>query len=270
MTTCPRPSGEHGFALVLVLWLLVPLALVFLLLVNAARSDARLASNLRAAAETRAAADGAINQAIFGLLQPLPSSPFPGSAHGAVRVGNCAVQVDIVGQSGLVNPNLASAELMRALLLRLGLGFSEATQLADAIVEWRTPGQRPGVAPPAARYRAAGLPYAPTGAPFESLAELGDVLGMTPGILAALLPYLTIYSDRDPVPALAAPVVRSALRDAGISGGAAPPGDEVVRIDAVAQQPGGARAARQAIVRIGRTANHRDWRVLMWRGRDGE
>ena len=179
------------------------------------------------------------------------------------------VEVDVADQSGLINPNLASVELMRALLLRLGLGYAEAAQLADAIVEWRTPGQRLGIAAPAVRYRSAGLGYAPPGAPFESLAELGSVLGMTPPLLAAVLPYLTVYSDRDPVPALAGPVVLAALRDAGISGNAPPSGDEVVRIIAVARQPGGVRSARQATVRIGGSANRRDWRVLTWGAADG-
>ena len=255
--------GERGFALLLVLWLLVPLSLLFLMLAGAARSDASLASNLLAAAETRAAADGAINQAIFGLLRAARPDVAASPGRAAIRVGACTVEVEVVDQSGLVNPNLASAELLRALLSRLGLGYREAVQLAAAIVEWRTPGQQSSAPPPALRYREAGLSYAPPGAPFESLAELGDVLGMTPDIVAAITPFLTVYSDRDPVQALAGPVVGGALRDAGINN-PAPSGDEVVRITAFARQPGRAQAIRQAVIRIGRSANRRDWRVLAW------
>jgi hypothetical protein len=96
------------------------------------------------------------------------------------------------------------------------------------------------------------------------LGELRDVLGMTQATLAAITPYLTLYTDRDPDPGSAPLVVQAALRDAGAGGSVGGDGAEVVRITATAQRPDGVRIVRQAIIRIGFSANRRGWRVLAW------
>ncbi|HMM26614.1 MAG TPA: type II secretion system protein GspK, partial [Pseudoxanthomonas mexicana] len=45
-------------------------------------------------------------------------------------------------------------------------------------------------------YAAAGRPYGAKDAPFETIAELEQVLGMTPDLYARLEPFLTLYSGR--------------------------------------------------------------------------
>jgi general secretion pathway protein K len=67
---------QRGFALLIVLWLLVPLSVLFLVLSGTARSDAQLTANLRDAAAMEEAADGAINTAIFALLERGAAAPF--------------------------------------------------------------------------------------------------------------------------------------------------------------------------------------------------
>ena len=255
-----RQRGQSGFALLIVLWLLVPLSVLFLILSGTARSDTQLTGNLRDAAKLEALADGAINTAIFDLMQSR-------DALGTIttRLQGAALGVQVISQSGLVNPNVASVELLRALLVRLGVQSAQAEGVAAAIVDWRSPGQRarPNGAK-TAEYRAAGRDYGPPGAPFETLDELQDVLGMTPQIAAALRPYLTLYADRDPDPALAPPLVRAALGDLGARLiGQSDPGD-VFQITAVARGGTGALVGRRAVVRIGFTANGRGWRVLAW------
>lgn len=259
-----RARADSGFALLIVLWTLVPTALLFVMLTAAARSDARLTANLRSAAELEAVADGAIYTTLFDLLQRgaanRDSSPI------VARLSGADVAVEVANQSGLVNPNIVSPDLLATLLVRLGAEPGQAARVASAIAEWRTPGRKAGRSGvKAAQYRAAGLDYGPPGAPFESLGELGDVLGMTPMLLSALAPHLTLYSDGDPDPALADPVVRAALRDLGIvtrAGQASATG--VVAITAQAQRPDGAQARRRAVIRVGSPADQRGWRVLMW------
>lgn len=258
-----RPARDRGFALLLVLWTLVPISLMFITLASASRSEAQLAANLRSAAELEALADGAIHTAIFDQLQRRGATQEePGVA---AQVPGVEVTVEVQSQSGLVNPNVASPALLRALMLRLGADLQRANGLARAIADWRTPGQ--GAGPGAAKapqYRAAGLGYGPPGAPFETLDELHDVLGMTPDVLAALAPHLTLYSDRDPDLATTDPVVWTALRDTGVAGRSGQASGQVVRITATAQRPDGTRAARQAIIRLGFSPNLRGWRVLAW------
>ena len=69
MTSLSTRRGERGFALLLVLWSLALLALLGAQLTGSARSQTRLAGNLRANAMVQAAADGAAQEAILRLLQ---------------------------------------------------------------------------------------------------------------------------------------------------------------------------------------------------------
>jgi len=254
---------ESGFALLIVLWTLVPIALLFVMLTAAARSDAQLTANLRSAAELEATADGAIYSALFDLLQR--GAVRRNGPPLALRLSNADVLVDVRSESGLVNPNTASPGLLGALLVRLGADPAQAYGIASAVADWRTPGRRSARnGAKASQYQAAGLDYAPPGAPFETLSELGDVLGMTPALLQALAPHLTLYSDGDPDPALADPVVRAALRDLGAIAIASGAEARVVRITATAQRSNAARVTRRAIIQIGNSPNRRGWRVLIW------
>jgi general secretion pathway protein K len=107
-------------------------------------------------------------------------------------------------------------------------------------------------------YRTAGLAYGPPGKPFRSLDELGAVRGMTPALLAALTPYLSLFATGDPDAADAAPVVLAAMRAAT---GRAPP--SVVRITAAAAGPNGIRFTRRAVLALNRR-NAALVRVLSW------
>ena len=259
----PRPGpADAGFALLVVLWTLVLVAMLFAVLAGASRSDAQLTANLRSAAELEAVADGAIHTALFDLLQR--GGTVRGIPPTAGRLSGAEVGTEVVDQSGLLNPNTASPDLLAALMLRLGADPGQAGRIAAAVADWRAPGRRSARrGMKAAQYQAAGLSYGPPGAPFETLGELGDVFGMTPALLAALAPHLTLYSDGDPDPAAADPVVRAALRDAGYGGQADRAAPQTVRITAAARR-GDARAVRSAVVRIGASSNGRGWRILAW------
>ncbi len=263
MTPTPQPGPtDAGFALLVVLWTLVLVAMLFAVLAGASRSDAQLTANLRSAAELEAVADGAIHTALFDLLQRGGTAREVPPTVG--RLSGAEVGTEVVDQSGLLNPNTASPDLLAALMLRLGADPGQAGRIAAAVADWRAPGRRSARrGMKAAQYQAAGLSYGPPGAPFETLGELGDVFGMTPALLAALAPHLTLYSDGDPDPAAADPVVRAALRDAGYGGRADRTAPRTVRITAAARR-GDARAVRSAVVRIGASSNGRGWRILAW------
>lgn len=61
---------DRGFALLIVLWAVVLLALLATRLMAAGRTELQLSANLRGAAEAEAAADGAVQEAMFHLLNP--------------------------------------------------------------------------------------------------------------------------------------------------------------------------------------------------------
>ena len=116
-----RLSGDRGFALLLVLWTMVLLALIATRIAAAGRAEAQLAANLRDAAVAQAAADGAVQEVVFHLLAEGDQRWAPSGRH-RVALAGAAVEVGIEDLAGRVNPNTASPELLRALL---ELGFVE-------------------------------------------------------------------------------------------------------------------------------------------------
>jgi general secretion pathway protein K len=264
-----RLFADRGFALLLVLWTLVLLSLIGTRIAASGRAEAQLAANVRDAAVTQAAADGAIQEAVFHLLVAGDQHWAPSGRHRVALPGT-AVEVGIENLAGRVNPNTASPELLRALLRALGVDSQRAMALADAIADWRTPGRnaRPRGAK-APQYRAAGLDYDPPESPFRSVDELGAVLGMTPELLALLRPHLTLWWDDDPDPAFADPVVLAALRVIGAeeasSGDGRPGMVQVVGVTAEATGPHGSRFVRRAAVEIiPSAAGGGSWRLLDW------
>jgi general secretion pathway protein K len=260
-----------GFALLIVLWTLVLIAFIVTHVTASGRTEIRIASNLAANAVAGAAADGAIFAAIFNQMDPKSEQHWgpDGTAH-ELAIGDSRVMLRLEDEAGRINPNWASPALLEALLRVTGSDPDSARRLAAAITEWA--GTAPVLASPSARlaeYRAAGLDYGPPGAQLETLDELARVLGMTPAILAAIRPHLTLFGPPEPSPATADPVVAAALADltstgqAASSGNQMPPDVRTVRITALASGPGNARVTRSAVVRFG-AMFPRGYVVLAW------
>jgi general secretion pathway protein K len=269
----PRPARQGGFALLIVLWSLVLLSLLIGHVIATGRGEARIAANIRGAAVAEAAADGAAFTAVFHLLDTSPSGwPADGEAR-RLQFGPASAVVRATPLAGKVNPNLVSKELLSALLRALGTGPGQADAVAQAVGDWHgrvfQNDQRQARMVP---YRAAGLDYGPPLTPLESIEELTRVQGMTPALLAALEPHLSLHRVGDPDPAFAGPEVRRALQLLSPNTplpSAAPPGAltaGMVEIVAVATA-GDARFVRRAVVDIDPTLGS-GYAVLSWE--DGE
>lgn len=255
---------EKGFALLIVLFALVMLALLGSTVLAMARQDTQLARNLRAAAMLRAAAHGAMQQAIFGVLDQSGRHWPADNVPRVIGVGGTPVTVRVENENDKVNPNLASTTLLRALLLQVGANPIVAAQEAQAIMAWRLGGGVPG-RPDAttARYLAAGLAFGPSGAPFRHLDELGAVIGMRPALLARLRPHLTVFTDENPDMTTRDPVVARALAAIGDTAlGAGPGGPRAVSITVDARGPGNARFAAREVVRTNARPAGRRYDVL--------
>jgi general secretion pathway protein K len=128
--------------------------------------------------------------------------------------GDARVEVRVVDEQGKVDLNLASAELLTALFRGAGAEPQQAGRLAAAILDWRDGDDLTQVGGGAEDrdYAAAGLPYGAKDEPFESVAELQQVLGMPKPLYARVAPFLTVYSGRAiPDPAFAASEVLAAM-----------------------------------------------------------
>lgn len=268
---------DRGFALLLVLWSLVLLTLITTRLIAGGRDEARLAANLRAAAQAEMVADAAIHETIFRLLARTEGWAATRSADNPqprriARPGGTA-EIAIEDESGRVNPNQASDALLQALLRAVGADAGTARTTAAAIVDWRTAGnQARDSAAQLDAYRAAGHAFGPPHSPFRSIDELGLVLGITPALLARLAPHFTIFYDGDPDPDAADPLVLAALRQAAGQadiGGAGQSGTRTVRLAATATSQSGARFTRIAVVRLAPDGAGRPYRLLDWRRGNG-
>lgn len=189
----PSDSQDGGFALVLVLWLLLLAGAIgtnVVLHARAMREAARTEVNL---VRARLLADGAINRIIAALINPHDElrPTFDGASKTLMLLGHTlAVQVEV--EVGKVNLNEAPETLLRQVFLALGLAAVDAEALAGEIVTWRMP-MRPNDTA-AAKYREGGLSYAPRYGPFRSIGELRLVRGMSTGLLERLAPLVTVWS----------------------------------------------------------------------------
>ena len=273
------PARSRGFALLIVLWTLVLIAFVVAQMTAAGRTEIRIAGNLAANAAAQAAADGAIYEAIFHLADPRPEQRWAldGSEH-ALRIGQSRITLRLEDESGRINPNRASGELLRGLLQAAGNAPENAAELARAITEWvgsASPPRDPAVL--LAEYRAAGLDYTPPRSPLESIDELERVRGMTPDLISALRPHLTLFGPAEPNAASADPVVaRAIVLAGGLSSGVAPggapgapnavPTTVIARIRAAAQGPDNAEFFRTAVARV----TSEGYALLAWGTNDVE
>ena len=137
-----RPKGaatrilrtERGFALLIVLWMLVLIAFITLQVTATGRTEARIAANMAANAAAAAAADGAIFEAIFNLNDPRPERRWmPDGAAHELQIGNSRIAVSVEDEAGRINPNLAAPALLEGLLRAVGTKRENAADLAQAI-----------------------------------------------------------------------------------------------------------------------------------------
>jgi general secretion pathway protein K len=267
------PGRDRGFALIIVLWAFVLIALIVSHLTTGGRTELRIAGNLVANAAAQAAADGAIYQAIFNLLNPRPDERWrlDGSTH-ELQIGNSRVTLQLENEAARINPNLASPELVKALLNTVSGNPEQAATVASAIGDWigTSRGPRP-LSRINVEYQAAGLQYGPPGEPLESIDELGRVRGMTPALLEALRPHLTLFGPPMPDATAADPIVARALAEANRTSSVVPLslpiGDSsaalIARISATAQGPANAVASRTAIAHVAASVP-RGYAMLAW------
>jgi general secretion pathway protein K len=264
-----RSRDRRGFALLIVLWTLVLLSLLITHLTATGRSEAHIAQNFAANAQAEALADGVVYEAAFHVING--DWVADGAPH-ELQLANGTVTVALLSEAGKINPNVASVDLLASLLRTVGVEQLRATALAEAIADWREPGDqaRPEGAK-AAQYRAAGLDYGPPNSPFESLDELARVLGMTPEIDAAILPHVTLYQFADPDPTVADPVVVQALKQLSQPTNQQPfptaltGGLQTLTIRAEAHSRAHGLFVRRAVLRVG-PAFERGFQILAWEG----
>jgi general secretion pathway protein K len=257
-------ARQRGFALLIVMWSLGIFALVGSQMLMAAREETSLAGSARELAALKAAADGAVQRAIFARLDPSNQQWDADGVVHLVRIGLVPVAVHVSNEADKVNLNSASPALLEALLSQVGADAGAAAALTRRILEWREGGAASPSSSAIALSPAAVHDDRPRGTPFMNLDEVQFVSGMTPALLERLLPHVTVLSDRDPDATTHDPVVARALSAVGETGGA--DGADINRISvfADARGAGNTHFAVRVVVETNAQAEGVRYRILSY------
>lgn len=208
-----RPA--RGAALLLVMWLIALLtALVgaFALTSHMENLQGRvLVQGIAAQQAARAGIEYALTR--VDLAEPQRQWRPDGRPY-TWQFDEAAVEVRLVDEAGKVDLNAADATLLSSLLRAVGVEQAAAAGLASAIIDWRDPDPltQPQGGAEDPEYASAQRPYGAKDAPFDTVAEVEQVLGMTPEVYAKVAPHLTVYSgNAQPEAAFASAEVLAAM-----------------------------------------------------------
>jgi general secretion pathway protein K len=184
--------SERGLALVVALWGVAALALIAAAMLMSAVTTARIDRNAWEQLRVQTAADTGVQSAILSLFDPTQPQPLDGREHSLSFAG-IAVTVSVQDESGRIDLNYATRALLRDFFN--AIGANDADSIADRVIDWRTRKETRSLNGATAEdYRSAGYTWHPRGGPFQSVDELGLVLGITPDLLRRAAPGLTVYS----------------------------------------------------------------------------
>ena len=197
---------QRGVAFVLVLWLLALLTILLGSFALIASTEGLQARHLFETTEARYAAEAGVNRAVYQLAIPDPTQRWiPDGRKYELEFERAKLAIEITDETGRIDLNAADTLTLANLFLAHGLAQDEADRLAAAIMDWRDTDDL--VSPNGAEdpdYEAADLDYGAKDAPFDTVSEVQQVLGMTYDLYLRLQPSLTIYSGQPtPNPAFA-------------------------------------------------------------------
>ena len=207
-------SVKNGFALIIVIWGIGIIALLVTSFMLTARWRIQSASNVSGADVAEALAEAAINVSLFKLLAEgslAQRATHDGAPLYCSLPGDAAAVIVVEDERGKVDLNGASPKLLQALFAGFGVDMREAEHLASSVVAFRTSATNK-MQIQDAEYAAAGMPFGPKRALFQTALELDQVVGLAPELFRALTPFVTVYSRRPGLdPQVAPPALFAAL-----------------------------------------------------------
>lgn len=250
---------QCGAALLLVMWLILLLSGLVAGYAAAARIESMQGNGLARGTASGEAARAGVEYAASRLQDPDPARRWASDGRSyRFAFDGAQVEVAVRDETGKIDLNAAGHALLLEFFVALGESRDAASRLAGAILDWRDEDSltQPAGGAEDANYQAAGLVWGAKDAPFETVAELEQVLGMRPALYASAAPYLTVFSGA------AVPDARSAdgivLQAMGVDRPRAADPDAVplagsgtYSIDSRARLADGRRAHVSVILRLG-------------------
>ena len=290
-------GAQRGVAMILVIWVIALMAVLLGSFALIARTENLQSRHMFDTTAARYAAEAGLERAVFELRRPDPAQRWAGDGRPyEFRFDNALVHVELTDESGKIDINSAGDDILQQLFISQGMALDQAAQLSDAIQDWRDPDDnaKPHGAEQA-EYKAAGLSYVPRNAPYQTVSEVQQVLGMNYEIYSRIEPAITIYAGgAEPNAAyankqalMALPGMTSELADqiiaqrqqvppgqVGATGLTTPNGLPIVAngggntytVKSRATLPNGASAVLDASIRLGGVGTSgKPYTVLRWR-----
>lgn len=250
--------GHRGAALLLVMWLILLLSGLVAGYAMSARIESMQGNGLARDVAAREAARAGVDFAVSRMLDADPARRWsPDGRDHRFAFDGAQLEVSVRDESGKVDLNAAAPDLLAGLLRAQGEPAESASRLAGAIVDWRDEDSLVQVAGGGEDpdYAAAGLAWGAKDAPFETVAELEQVLGMRPALFRSVAPHLTVHGGvAMPNAAFADGPVLQAMgveRPQPLDDTLPVSGSGTYSIDSRARLPNGRRAHLSVILRVG-------------------
>ena len=198
-------KARHGVVLLTVLWTVALLTTLAL----AASLTFRGFASIMVIDRDRAKADGLLTAGLevaAGLVSSAGERPLI-DVEDTLTLSTGTVRIRLDDQGGRIDIGKAPPEVLAAALRAVGADGADA--IAAAIVAWRTPDGGASKPPPPANR--AGASAAASDSIFTDVAELAQVPGMRPQLVAALAPLVTVFGNPTVHPLTAPAAVLAAL-----------------------------------------------------------
>ena len=188
---------QRGAALLLVMWLILLLSGLVAGYAVAARIESLQGNGLARGTAAREAARAGVEYAAARLLDPDPAGRWAADGRNyRFEFDGALVEIGVRDEAGKIDLNGAGHDLLQRFFVALGEKRDVAARLAGAILDWRDVDtlMQPAGGAEDPNYAAAGLPWGAKDAPFETVAELEQVMGMRPALFASAAPHLTVFT----------------------------------------------------------------------------
>ena len=287
-------NKQGGIALIIVLWFSVLLTVVVGSFAIMARTETLQSRHLFDTTRAWYGAEAGLHRAVFELRNPnIEARWFADGRSYLVSFDEMELDIQVRDESGKIDINVADELVLGRLFDSLGVDAQRRDELIGAILDWRDPDSLVNLnGAEDDDYAAAGYPYGAKDAPFDTVPEIQQVLGMDYELYQRLQPAVTVYTGRArPDPAFAPLEVlrafegmdddlarefiemREQITELGVPLPVLPDGTEAVArsggytysIRSRATLPNGAWSELEATIRLGGAVNGRPFRIVRWK-----
>ena len=288
-------ARQRGIALVVVLWISVLLTIVIGSFAIVVRTETIQAHHLFDTTRAEHAAEAGLHRAVFELRNPqVDQRWFADGRSYTVQFEDAALEIHVTDETGKIDINVADELTLAALFDSVGVEEQQRRdELVDAILDWRDPDDLVRLnGAEDDDYDAADYPYGAKDAPFDTVTEIQQVMGMDYELFTRIEPSITVYTGRArPDPAFAPREVlltlegmseeladeyielREQIEEFGVPLPVLPDGTEAVArsgsytysIRSRATLPNGAWAEIEATIRPGGAVQGRPFRIIRWK-----